>query len=73
MTNSPDLHLWYFNKVLGLGNPEWCTKIREIREIERYQRPIKPILYWGIDKTTKEKKKEQENINKFKRFQNNSL
>ncbi len=53
VTNSPDLHLWYFNKTLGLGNPEWNTKIRDIREKERIVRVIKLQKFWEIDKEIK--------------------
>ena len=42
ITNSPDLHLWYFNETLGLGNPEWNTNIRDIREKSRKIREIHP-------------------------------
>lgn len=59
ITNSPDLHLWYFNKTLGLGDPEWNTKIRDIREKARYVRKIKPQRFWEIDKETKELKEKQ--------------
>ena len=56
VTNSPDLHKWYFNKTLGLGDPTWNTKIRDIREKERFVREIKPQRFWQIDKETKEYK-----------------
>lgn len=59
VTNSPDLHLWYFNKTLGLGDPEWNTKIRDIREKARYVRKIKPQRFWEIDKETKALKERQ--------------
>lgn len=60
ITNSPDLHLWYFNKTLGLGNPKWNTKIRDIREKARFVREIKPQKFWEIDKETKHIKEKQE-------------
>lgn len=56
ITNSPDLHLWYFNETLGLGNPEWNTNIRDIREKSRKIREIHPQKFWNIDKITKERK-----------------
>lgn len=60
--NSPDLSKWYFNKTLGLGDPEWNTKIRDIREKEREVREIKPKRLWEIDKQMKqEKEKEAQN------------
>lgn len=52
VTNSPDLHLWYFNKTLGLGDPKWNTQIRDIREKERSVREIHPQNFWQIDKET---------------------
>lgn len=59
VTNSPDLHLWYFNKTLGLGDPNWNTKIRDIREKERVIREIKLQKFWEIDKETKKLKEEE--------------
>ncbi len=56
ITNSPDLHLWYFNETLGLGNPEWNTNIRDIREKSRKIKEIHPQKFWNIDKVTKERK-----------------
>ena len=29
MTYSPDLSKWKFNEILGLGNKNWNTKVRE--------------------------------------------
>ncbi len=63
VTNSPDLHLWYFNKTLGLGDPKWNTKIRDIREKARFVRKIKPQKFWTIDEEMKdliERKKMEE-------------
>lgn len=62
MTYAPDLSKWYFNKVLGLGDPAWNTKIRQIREDERSERSVSQALLWDIDrKMKKEKEKEEEN------------
>ena len=62
MTYAPDLSKWYFNKVLGLGDPAWNTKIRQIREDERPERSVSQALLWDIDKKMKkEKEKEEEN------------
>ena len=35
MTYSPDLSKWKFNEILGLGNKNWNTKVREYRENHR--------------------------------------
>ena len=43
MTYSPDLSKWKFNEILGLGNKEWNTKVREYRENHRKIRKIKPL------------------------------
>lgn len=59
---------WYFNKSLGLGDPKWNTKIRQIREDERPERSVSQAVLWDIDKKMKkekekiesEKKKEQQ-------------
>ena len=71
VTNSPDLHLWYFNKTLGLGDPAWNTKIRDIREKARFVRKITPQRFWEIDKQIKqekEKEKEQQKIKARRNF-----
>lgn len=59
MNNSPDLSKWYFNDVLGLGDPAWCTKIRELREYERIERKIVPVKYWTIAKEITERQEEE--------------
>lgn len=61
MNNSPDLHKWFFNEVLGLGTPEWCTKIRELREYERLERKLEPVKYWQIAKEIEEQLEEEKN------------
>lgn len=65
VTNSPDLSKWYFNKTLGLGDPKWNTKIRDIREKERAVREITPQKFWDIDKQVKELKKKQQEEERF--------
>ncbi len=66
ITYSPDLSKWYFNKILGLGNKEWNTKVREYRENHRIIRNTKPLKLWNIADQTKEAKKiiEQEELDK---------
>ncbi len=64
MTYSPDLSKWAFNKILGLGNKEWNTKVREYRENHRTIRRIQPLQLWNIADQTKEAKEimEQQKI-----------
>lgn len=67
------MHLWYFNKTLGLGDPAWNTKIRDIREKARFVREIKPQRFWEIDKETKklkEQKAEEERISQIRAKRN---
>lgn len=54
MTYSPDLSKWKFNEILGLGNKNWNTKVREYRENHREIRKIKPLQLWNIAEQTKE-------------------
>lgn len=54
MTYSPDLSKWKFNEILGLGNKNWNTKVREYRENNRKIRKIKPLQLWNIAEQTKE-------------------
>lgn len=56
MMYSPDLSKWYFNKLLGLGDKEWNTKVREYRENHRTTRKIKPLRLWNVAEQTKEVK-----------------
>lgn len=60
MNYGPDLHLWYFNKVLGLGDPKWNIGVRELREIERPERKTEPIVLWNIAEITKMEKEKQQ-------------
>lgn len=57
MTKSPDLSKWKFNEILGLGNKNWNTKVREYREEHRKIRKTKPLQLWDIAEQTKEFKK----------------
>ena len=54
MSYSPDLSKWKFNEILGLGNKNWNTKVREYRENHREIRKIKPLQLWNIAEQTKE-------------------
>lgn len=49
MTNAPDLSKWSFNRMLSLGNQEFCTKVRTIREAARYESTNSDIRLWDID------------------------
>lgn len=69
MNNSPDLHKWFYNDVLGLGTPEWCTKVRDLREYERLERKLETVKYWQIakeieDQINKENERNQRNMGK---------
>ena len=47
--NAPDLSKWYFNQMLGLGDPEHNRKVREERENRRPVRTCDGTLkLWGI-------------------------
>jgi type IV secretion system protein VirD4 len=50
MMYGPDLSLWQFNKMLGLGDKEHNRKLREERENKR---PVitdvsKPVVLWNV-------------------------
>lgn len=60
LVQSPDLHKWQFNKMLGLGNPDHNTKLRMIREQARETRPIKELVLWQFADYIK-----QQLINKY--------
>lgn len=71
MNNSPDLSKWNYNTVLGLGDPDWCTKIRELREYERLEKKLVLVKYWQIDKEIKkelEEKEKEDEENKMNAF-----
>lgn len=57
MTKSPDISKWKFNDILGLGDKNWNTKVREYREEHRKIRKTKPLQLWDIAEQTKEFKK----------------
>ena len=57
MTYSPDLSKWKFNEILGLGDKNWNTKIREYRENHRKVRKIQQLQLWNVAEQTKEFKK----------------
>lgn len=49
MTKAPDLSKWNFNRMLSLGDPDFCTKVRIIRETARYEATNSDIKLWDID------------------------
>lgn len=49
MTQAPDLSKWIFNRLLSLGNQEFCTKVRTIRETARQEATDTEIKLWDID------------------------
>ena len=62
MTNSPDLSKWLFNRMLSLGDPEFCTKVRIIREAMRDEVEDVKIPLWNIEEQLlRQKQIEQEN------------
>lgn len=70
MNFAPDLSKWYFNSVLGLGDPKWNIGIREIRENERKVRKTEKMMFWNIAEETKEqkaKKREEEMMSRLRR------
>lgn len=70
MNFAPDLSKWYFNSVLGLGDPKWNIGIREIRENERTVRKTEEMMFWNIAEITQEqksKKREEELMNRWRR------
>lgn len=48
VNNLPDLSKWYFNKLLGLGDEKYNTKLMIKREAERESHPIPEIQLWGV-------------------------
>lgn len=65
MTKAPDLSKWLFNRLLSLGNEEFCTKVRIIRETARAEKSNTQIPIWDVDTALKgeinKQKQEQEN------------
>lgn len=70
MTKAPDLSKWLFNRLLSLGNEDFCSKVRIIRETARQERTDTLIPIWDIDKELKEgiAKKQQEKENERKKI-----
>ncbi len=61
MTNSPDLSKWLFNRMLSLGDPEFCTKVRIVREAMRDEVEDVKIPLWNIEEQLlRQKQKEKE-------------
>lgn len=48
LLNSPDLHKWLFNQMLGLGDVEFNKTVRELRENNRDKHPISPLKLWDF-------------------------
>ena len=48
LTQSPDLHKWYFNKMLGLGDPDFNTAVRVRREEQRIEHQSESINLWDF-------------------------
>ncbi|WMJ24296.1 type IV secretory system conjugative DNA transfer family protein [Paludicola sp. MB14-C6] len=44
----PDLHKWFFNEMLGLGNEKHNTLVRKFRENTRPEHIIKPLQLWDF-------------------------
>lgn len=67
MTIAPDLHVWLFNRLLSLGDPDFCTKVRIIREASREERTDTEIPIWNIDEQLlKEKADEKKRADEAK-------
>lgn len=67
MTIAPDLSKWLFNKLLSLGNEEFCAKVRIIREAAREERKNTELAIWNIDEQIQKQKEEakvQEEVRK---------
>ena len=54
MTNAPDLSKWNFNRMLSLGDQDFCTKVRTIRETARFEATDTQISLWDIDRQMQE-------------------
>ena len=73
MNYAPDLHLWNFNKVLGLGDPKWNIGIREIRENERKQRETEDMKFWNIAEITKQQKENKREAELMARWRRSEM
>lgn len=62
MTIAPDLHVWLFNRLLSLGDPDFCTKVRIIREASREERTDTEIPIWNIDEQILQEKVKQSKV-----------
>lgn len=72
MTKAPDLSEWLFNRLLSLGNPDFCTKVRIIRETARMERKDTKVPLWDIDRQINKKEialKEQEILKKMEKLE----
>lgn len=67
MTEVPDLSKWTFNRMLSLGNQDFCTKVRIIRETARYEATDSKIRLWDIDTKMQEEIEKQKSENEFER------
>lgn len=45
---SPDLHKWIFNTMLGMGDKHHNIKLRELREKSRPEHMIEPYALWNF-------------------------
>lgn len=73
MNFAPDLSKWYFNQVLGLGDPKWNIGIREIRENERDERQTEEMRFWNIADVIKEQKANQREAELMARFRRSEM
>lgn len=72
MTKASDLSEWLFNRLLSLGNPDFCTKVRIIRETARMERKDTKVPLWDIDRQINKREtalKEQEILKKKERLE----
>lgn len=68
MTKAPDLSKWLFNRLLSLGDEEFCSKVRIIREYARLEQEDTDIEIWNIDKSIKEELESKSRESENKRF-----
>lgn len=61
MTKTPDLSKWLFNRLLSLGDEDFCTKVRIIRETAREERTNTLIPIWDIEQEIKNNANKDEN------------
>lgn len=58
MTIAPDLHKWLFNRMLSLGDPAFCTKVRVVRETAREENKDNELKIWDINNQMLREKEE---------------